>query len=1110
MKHLNSLVSLAIILTLGFLLGILNFSIWDKPPALVKPVMWSSEAQWIAPPEPTYRFYARHTFNISDFVQGGWLRLSADNDFILYVNGEVVAQEVSTLRNSLGLAAQNGDSFQRLNDFLPYPSLRPEWVYLASPNDWKLTSYVDLTHHLKPGKNVIALEVQKARKNPRFLLEGAVYPVKEGSAINLATGSSNWKVATLSYARQQMSWFDLDFPDENWAEAVKIGFPQEVTYSRVSQHLFDRLLQGSWIGGKESDRGEVWLKSSWQIPEKWQRAFIRWSGKGEYSLLINGLLVNHYQENEGNNLHLHEVTNFLHQGVNILQVRLARPLDRDWHSSFNGSLPKIAPLGFFLDGWLEQNEAEIIAPIATDNTWIASANPILTNESVAQIQPVTLLELPEPQKFYRTFEGDAYLLNYASYLLHQGFWCLIGISFTLIYALLLGYFWLDNRANWQNSLTVGAGFLLPETLFLVGVSLCEYRYGISERWLLFAQPHSNSLILLAFIAILLLTLLGSFLRQTVNNSNKNLTNFAIWLLYFLLGLTICISFSLAVAQSTYFWTILLWLIFLGIGIVVSLILFGELTIFQLNKIFISVQQALPTWGYWVCLGIIAIAGFTMRIYALDAMDLEADENTSLDATKGILRTGVPIATSGIWYTRGPLYHYMLALWLRCVGDSAINARLLSVIWGTATLFLVFILARKITGKVWLALAITIILAFDPWELWYSRFIRFYQVLQFTTILGFWLFIKGFINQEGKIFQYWFYIILTVMLLIQEGSLTLLPTFAIGFLYFYRPLRFSGDRSIVIGSAIALTIYAFNIIFFSIKCLTPLVALSTSTDSYLKFRLSNVTGFFTNFFIGPNWINVIYSIFFFAGLIYFLSRRESKLVFLFASIILNLLFQTILVYVIAARYFYPIYPLFVILAIYSAICIVESLCKQFKITFIGKIKLQQVCLLLVVLIFISNLEIEQIFAAYHDAIAIRNTDIAEYIQTHKKPKDIVISNTSAVYAIQGGLDYYTPHRLSIFDAVYAKEGIVVDRWGGGKLLTNLDQLSHILEKGDRVWIHTFDRPQPPKDIEYNEIYSFYQTLGQPIFETFGARLRLWQKADGILPRVPNEGKDLGNY
>ncbi|MFB2833643.1 glycosyltransferase family 39 protein [Floridanema evergladense] len=1110
MKHLNKLVSLGIILILGFCLGTLGFSIWGKPPALVKPVMWFSEAQWIAPSQATYRFYARHTFNVPDFVEGGWLRLSADNDFILYVNGEVVAQEVSTLRNTLGLAAQNGDPFQRLNDFLPYLSLRPEWVYLASPKDWKLTAYVDLTQYLKPGKNVIALEVQKGQKNPRFLLEGAVYPVRGETPINLTTGISEWKVATLFHNRQQIPWFDLDFPDENWAEAIKIGYPQEVTYSRLSQHLFDRLLEGSWIGGKESDRGELWLKSTWKVSEKWQRAFIRWAGKGEYSLLINGLLVSHYQGDEGKTLHLHEVTNFLHKGVNTLQVRLARPLDWDWHSSLNGSLRKIEPLGFFLDGWLEKNQAEIINPIATDSTWISFNTPVLPeNKSIAPIQLVTILETPKPQSFYRKFEGDAYLLNYPNYVLHQSFWWIVGMSGALIYALLIGYFWLDNRVNLLNSLTTGAIFLLPGTLFLVAINLSKYRYGISERWLLFVQPHSDSLILLAFIGIVLLTLLWSFMGRDVSNSDKNLMNLAIWLLWFLLGLTVCLCFSLAVADSNKFWEFFIWLEFLCLAVIIALTIFWQNIVCQLNNLFISIRQAWPTWGHWVCFGIITIAGFAMRTYALDAMDLEADENTSLDATKGILRTGVPIATSGIWYTRGPLYHYMLAFWLQFTGDSAINARFLSVIWGTATLFLIFILARKITGKVWLALAITAILAFDPWELWYSRFIRFYQVLQFTTILAFWLFIKGFINREGKTYQYCFYIVLTAMLLIQEGSLTLLPAFAIGFLYFYRPFRLSGDRSIVIGSAIGLGIYAFNIIFFSIKCLTPLVALSTSTDSYLKPRLSDVTGFFTNFFIGPNWMNVIYSIFFLAGLVYFLKRRESKLVFLFVTIILNLLFQTILVYVIAARYFYPVYPIFVMLAIYSAICIIESICKQVELIS-SKIPLRKICLFLLILIFMGNLEIEQVFAAYQDAIAIRNSDIAAYIQTHKKPGDIVISNTSAVYAIKGGLDYYIPHRLSIFDAVYAKEGIVIDRWGGGKLLTNLDQLSHILENGDRIWIHTFDRPRPPKDIEHSQIYSFYQTLGKPAFETFGARLRLWQKEDGILICVPNRGKDLGNY
>ena len=134
---------------------------------------------------------------------------------------------------------------------------------------------------------------------------------------------------------------------------------------------------------------------------------------------------------------------------------------------------------------------------------------------------------------------------------------------------------------------------------------------------------------------------------------------------------------------------------------------------------------------------IVTVGFALRAYDLDFIDLDADENTSFDAIVGILRTGAPEPASGIWYTRGPFYHYMVALWLRLLGDAAVNARFLSVVWGTATLVLVFIFARQITGKVWIALIVTAIMAIDPWEIWYSRYIRFYQLVNFVKgILSF--------------------------------------------------------------------------------------------------------------------------------------------------------------------------------------------------------------------------------------------------------------------------------------------------------------------------------------------------------------------------------------
>jgi len=1108
MNRKDRWLSLLIVLTLGFLLGTLGFSLWDKTPSTVERITWAPEAQWIGPPKPNYRFYTRRTFYLPGTVQTAWLRLSADDDFILYTNGSVVAHETSILISSEGLARKLSEPNQYFNNSLPYdiPSFPEFWM--ANARDWKLTAYVDLTPYLHPGKNTIALEIQKSQENPRVVVEGAVYSVPDTPPINLATGATSWQVSTLFETRQQLQWFDPDFPDESWPEAVTIGSVQEATYSRLSEHLFDRLLQGSWISGTESSQGEVWLRNQWQVPKRHQRAFIRFAGDGEYALLINGLLVNHYGVNDSNQLHMYEVTNFLKTGLNTLAVRLARPLNQNWSALRNGSL------GFFLDGWVETDQNNVTAPITTDSTWSTLTQPISGwVYGVGQGQPATILRPPDPQEFQRCFEGDAYLLNYPDSLWHNSLWCLGGIGCALVYAWFLGRFWLGWSNDWWDSFSAGAGLLLPGTLFLIGIGLLKHRYAEAEQSFLFVQPQSTPLVFLGFVGVELLTLLWSQMGQWGQNQRSfGLKTLSHWGLWFLLGLIAFICLAL-VGKITFseLPTIVIYLGFCGIMV---LTLLQSRVIWSFRYWFKEVQTW-PSWGQWFWLVLIVGIGFGLRVYNLDFIDLDADENTSFDPIRGILRTGTPESASHVWYTRGPLYHYMVALWLRLVGDSAVNARFLSVLWGTATLVLVFIFTRKITGKVWVALVVTAVLVIDPWEIWYSRYIRFYQVMQCMSILTFWLFLKGFIDREGRVYQYCFFIALTATILNQEVTITLLPCFLIGFLFFYRPFCLSVDWPIVLSSLMTMGITLYDIIFFSIKCLTPFIALSDSTASYLKLHLSDVTEFVSVFFVGPNRASTIYSFFFILGFVYSLKRQDGKLVFLFSSIFINLIVVTILLFQLAPRYTYSIYPLFVILSVNSAVSLIGSLGRRFEIILKTVLPLRNIAFGCIILLLISNIDPGRVLAGYWDAFNKRNTHTFEYIRDHRQLGDVVISATPFPSAIvSGGLDYYLMPAFRSsedfpFDTVYSYKGQIIDRWAAGVVVSNLDQISHVLEKANRVWLLIDDNKLEGKAVT-PELSNYLKTLGKPVMETFGSRLRLWQREDGLLPRVPNQNRDLGVY
>ncbi|WP_375498939.1 glycosyltransferase family 39 protein [uncultured Nostoc sp.] len=1090
------------ILALGLLLGSLMFSIWEKIPTSVERVNWSQQTQWIAPQTPTYRFYIRNTFNLPDNAKVGWLRISADNDFTLYVNGRQVARENNVTNSSRGLGAGLRLPFQNINDSNSYVTKTSSNYLLASSNDWKLTAYVDITRHLSPGKNVIGLEIQKGQTNPRVVVEGAVYPTDDATPISLSTGETTWRVSNLSETRQSLQWFDVDFLDENWPEAKVLGSVREATYSRLSKNLFDRPLQGNWIAGNLSSQGQVWLRGSWQIPtDRISRAYIRFAGQGAYSLLINGNLINIYRNENSNQLHLLEITRFLKPGNNTLAVSLISPLNTVLTRTNSNNPNSI--LNFFLDGWAETATGEIIGEIATDNTWTGLNQPVFRwTEGTGEDKPVSLLGKPKVEGFQRNFEGNAYLLNYPNYLWHQSLWLMGGVVFAIIYASLLGL-WLGYGNRWWDNFVAGSAILSPNTLFLAAIGLLKHRFAEAEVGLLFAQPQSNYVILFGFTAIIVLTLI--YIRV-----DRKINKLPLSFIWFSLGLVACVSFSLASGGNVFFVFSLAFVAAILVYIFVWMQRREQSPIPVLQDKFNLIQQRWPIWGEWIFLILIVSVGFGLRVYNLGFIDLDSDENTSLDASRGILRTGAPIATSGIWYTRGPFYQYLLALWLRVVGDSIVNARLLSVIWGTATLILVYLLARKVTGKVWIALLVTFVLAIEPCELWYSRFIRYYQILQFLTILSLWAFLKGFVEKSGRYYQYIFFVSLTLSLLTQEINLTVLPVFFIGFVYFYRPFSLRNDWPIVVGSIMTIVIFIYNLAVVAIRNITPLAALSDSTASYLRLHFYDVTNLFAMLLIGADRTHIVLGLFFLMGFFYFVKCQNTSLVFLFFTVFINLLLITLLTYNLAERYVYGLYPLIILLSIYSAISLIESLVEKINLLTHDLPSLKSFALGSLIIVIVCNTQPIRVLASYQESLVRRNNELLTYVKTHRKAEDVVISPMSSFTPISlGKLDYYlfNPIERENFDAVYWHNGRLIDRWGGGVVLNNVDQLNHILEKSKRVWINLDDVRNSRVTPELRE---YIKNLGKPVFETFGTRLRLWQPEDGLPKYIPNKGKDFGAY
>ncbi|MEO0867882.1 MAG: glycosyl transferase [Cyanobacteria bacterium J06642_11] len=861
---------------------------------------------------------------------------------------------------------------------------------------------------------------------------------------------------------------------------------------------------------KKSPQGEVVLEKQWMIGKTPHRAVMRLAGDGYYSVLINDQVIHQAQMVEGSQLNLYEITKLLHAGVNTISARLIRPLEAGGVSVQEG------PVALYIDGWTEDIKGHVGDAIATDETWVT------TTHDATLPNAVTIVGNPVAHSLQRAYWGDASRFQIGQYLQQKALWVGIGILITFGTAWGIGtsleqaditpQFTQTNSTPWLSTLSLGAAILAPGLFFLVTIGLLKHRYAEAERGIFFVQPHFDWLVLMVFLSIVVLTILWVCRPQQPWQK---------WGMAFLSGWLLCTGLGMLL---TSYWPAIVMAL---AGVIVFLkyrINWDQITHIRWKLwpqngwcAHISAWFAHHYRHHHWLLGAILLTGFCFRAYDIGFNDLEPDENVSYDAVRGILRTGAPISTSQIWYTRGPFFHYPLAIWVKLVGLSPENARMWSVMWGIFTLLMVFLFTRLVTGKVWIALIATLVIAIDPWVCWYSRNVRFYQQTQFLYLLSYWSFYRGFIEEsiqtEGpkRWYQYICCIGLACILLTQEVTMTLMPAFILGALYFYRAYEWRSDWRVLTSSVVAGSMFVFNAMVFSIKCLTPLVGLSSMTTGHLKFQVSNITFFGTDFFVAFNRMHTLYSLLFFCGWLYFCWRKEGRILFLFNTVIINVIFVTVLVSLKASRYSYPYYPLFSLLSIYSAFSLAEWLGQHLQTWLRNQLPMKMITIGAMGLLLLSNIEPDRILDSYSESLTPRHLEVSQYIVDHKQPGDVVISNTPSVHAnVLKGADYYVPHRMSFFDAVYMNNGRLIDRWEGRRVLTNADQLQHVLTHANRVWIHVFHQPQLPLDAELAKFYDTLQTIGEPILDTFGTSLRLWQRDNGILYTSPNRGRDLGSY
>ncbi|MBA4383225.1 MAG: hypothetical protein C0410_00670 [Anaerolinea sp.] len=139
---------------------------------------------------------------------------------------------------------------------------------------------------------------------------------------------------------------------------------------------------------------------------------------------------------------------------------------------------------------------------------------------------------------------------------------------------------------------------------------------------------------------------------------------------------------------------------------------------------IEIEDAAP----WLLL-FITIAGGVMRVLLLDKNGLWLDETFS------VRMANHSVGDMLQWIVKidqhPPLYYFLLHFWITLNGDSPYFARLLSVVFGTATIPIIYLIGKRMSGIV-TGLAAAAILAFSTFNIYFAQEARMYTLLMFNA------------------------------------------------------------------------------------------------------------------------------------------------------------------------------------------------------------------------------------------------------------------------------------------------------------------------------------------------------------------------------------------
>jgi len=243
---------------------------------------------------------------------------------------------------------------------------------IRNGNNFKEATASDVAEHLRPGKNVIAVEAtnEGAAPNPAGVLAILVLRFQQGAPLAIVS-DGQWRCADAAPA----DWADPGFNAEGWHNAEEIGAYGIEPWGKVNVTSGDLFLPPA-----------QYLRKEFIVEKSVQRATVYASALGNYELYLNGRQVGDAYFTPGwtdYNLRVYyntfDVTDRLKKGFNALGGLLAD----GWYSGHVGWMHLRDHYGenprFAAQLYIEYTDGSA-KTVVTDQTWTAATGPILEGD----------------------------------------------------------------------------------------------------------------------------------------------------------------------------------------------------------------------------------------------------------------------------------------------------------------------------------------------------------------------------------------------------------------------------------------------------------------------------------------------------------------------------------------------------------------------------------------------------------------------------------------------------------------------------------------------------------------------------------------------------------